>query len=112
MKNSFIVEFAVSLWLKQMGIGGPLASLISFIAKRILGDLLDKGIIILDLSIDSISQAMKESEWREAAQKAYSKAQRRVLNEGEKHEIRREYLDALSRYATLSRVSNDRNSKR
>lgn len=62
--------------------------------------MLDRGLIVLDIKIDKIKEALKDPQWREAAGKAYAKATAGVKTESEKDEIRKEYLAALSKYAT------------
>lgn len=84
-----------------MNVSGPFGALISFIARRFLGSLLDKGIIVLDISLDKIDQAKKDPKWRDAAHKAYANAIRPNLTPEEKDAIRKEYLDALDKYATF-----------
>ena len=68
--------------------------------------MLEKGVIVLDITIDKLKEAMKEKEWREAAEKAYAHASEKVFTEEEKDAIRKEYLKALSDYATFSNGSN------
>lgn len=62
--------------------------------------MLDKGIIQLDIQIDKLKEALKDPQWRDAAEKAYKKASAKVYTEEEKDAIRKQYLDALSKYAT------------
>lgn len=100
MRNSFIIKYGVGLWLASIGLTGPLGAFVAFIAAWILGDIADRGIIVLDLSIDSIRQALSESQWRDEAKKAYDHAVARVYTEAEKNAIRQEYLDALSKFAS------------
>lgn len=101
MKNSFVVRFGVGLWLTSIGLTGFWAAPVAWIASMILGSLLDKAIIEIDLSIDSLKQAIKEPQWKDEAKKAYDHAMARVYTEKEKNAIRQEYLDALSHFATF-----------
>lgn len=84
-----------------MNVTGPFGALIAFIARRFLGSLLDKGIILVDISLDKIDQAKKDPKWRDAAEKAYKNASNGVKTEEEKDAIRKEYLAALEKYATF-----------
>lgn len=86
--------------MAAFGLSGIPATIFAFVASRILGEMLDRGIIVLDIQIDKIKEALKDPQWREAAQKAYEKASARVYTEEEKNAIRKEYLDALAKYAT------------
>lgn len=110
MKDSFIVNFALHLWLAHFGIAGPLADLISFFGTRFLGSLLDRGILVIDLTLDSIKLALKEDQYRKLAEAAYKKAIAKVYTEGEKDEVRKQYLDALRDFARVGRVRDDGNT--
>ena len=102
MKNSPTLKLAVQLWLAASGVTGLPATILAFIAVAILGNMLDKGIILLDIQIDKIREAMKDPRWRDQATKLYGKALSRVYTEKEKDEIRKAYLDALGDYATIA----------
>lgn len=100
MKNSFVVNYAVHLWLAAMGVSGFWGGFVAFFATRLLGSMLDKGLILVDIQLDKLQQALKDSEWRDAAQKAYNLASARVYTEEEKNAIREQYKKALASYAT------------
>lgn len=104
MKDSFIVQYAVQLWIASLGLTGPFGAFVSLVATRILGDMLDRGLIELDIQIDKLKEALKEEKWREAALKAYNKARKQVYSDEEKEKIRKEYLKAIRDYATISGV--------
>lgn len=110
MKDSFIVNFALHLWLAHFGIAGPLADFIAFFGTRFLGSLLDRGILVIDLTLDSIKLALKEDQYRKLAEVAYKKAIAKVYTEGEKDEVRKQYLDALRDFARVGRVRDDGNT--
>lgn len=109
MKDSFIVNFALHLWLAQIGIAGWPADVIAFFGTRFLGSLLDRGILAIDLTLDSIKIALSEKEWKVAAQKAYDKATARVYTEDEKQKIREQYLDALRGFARVGSLRDNNN---
>lgn len=100
MKNSFVVNYAVNLWLTAMGVPPFLSGIIGFFARRFLGDMLDRGLILIDIQIDRLREALKDPQWRAAAEKAYNLAQARVYTEEEKDAIRKQYQKALADYAT------------
>ena len=100
MKDSFVVNYAVKLWLTSMGVSGFFGGFLSFIAVRVLGSMIDKGLIVVDIKIDKLKEALKDPEWRDAAKKAYDLASARVYTEAEKDEIRKQYQKALAAYAT------------
>lgn len=101
MRNSFIVQFGVGLWLTSIGVSGFLAGPLGWIASWVLGTMLDKGILLIDLSLSSLKVALEEDQYKDAAKKAYDHAQARVYTEEEKNAIRKEYLAALSRFASV-----------
>ncbi len=74
--------------------------------------MLDNGLILVDIQIDKLGQALKDPQWRQAAGKAYAHASKRVYTEEEKNAIRKQYLDALARYATYGNGVPDKDSKR
>ncbi len=113
MKNSFAVQYSVNLLLAALGLSGPLGMLVGLVLRVFLGEMLDRGLITLDIQIDKLKEAIKDPQWREAALKAYEKASSKVHTEGEKDAIRKEYTDALAAYATYGNgVLNDKNTKR
>lgn len=87
--------------IASLGLGGPIGAFAAFLAEKFLTVLLDRGLIILDISMDGWSEARKDPKWRDAAEKAYKKASSRVYTEEEKNAIRKEYMAALSNYATF-----------
>lgn len=92
-----------------MGIVGPLASIIEFFGAWFIGDLADRGILLVDLTLDSIKIAMSEKQWKDAAKKAYDKATAKVYTEDEKQKIREQYLDALRGFARVGRLRDNNN---
>ena len=99
MKNSFVVNYAVHLWIASLGVSGPFGALIAYVAKLILGEMLDRGLIVVDIQMDRLNEALKDSQWRDAAEKAYKKAVAKVYTEEEKDAIRKQYVAALVKYA-------------
>jgi len=101
MRNSFTVQYAVHLWIAAIGLAGFPAMIVGFIASYVLGSMLDIGIVNLDIQIDKLKQAMKDPQWRKAAEAAYKKASSGVYTEEEKDAIRKEYLAALDAYISF-----------
>lgn len=83
-----------------MGVGGPIGAVLAFFITRVLGSMLDKGLILVDIGIDQLKQALQDKEWRAEALDHYEKAGARLYTEDEKNAIRNEYLEALKKYAT------------
>jgi len=90
-----------------MNVSGPVGALIAIVAKYFLGSMLDRGLIVIDIQIDKLKEALKDPQWREAASKAYAQAQARVYTEEEKNVIRKQYLDAIRKYATYGNGVSD-----
>lgn len=111
MGNSFVVQYAVQLLLTSMGIpGGFLGFIVGKFSAWVLGELLDRGIIVMDITIDKLKEALKDPQWKAAAEKAYKLATAKVYTEEEKDAIRKQYLDALAKYATYGNgVSDNQN---
>ena len=107
MKNSFVVSYAVKAWITSMGLTGPLGAFVSFFATRLLGSMLDKGMILVDIKMDHLKEAMKDPKWRKEALKYYEMAGQRLYSEDEKNEIRKQYLAALAAYATYGNGMSD-----
>lgn len=84
-----------------VSVSGPWGFLLIAIGSRILGSMLDKNIIRLDLTLDHLKEAAKDPMWREQVGKIYSKAIERVYTDAEKEVIRRQYMDTLKQYATF-----------
>lgn len=95
MKNLFVVQLGVSLWLASWGITGWFANFISPIASWFLSDIVERGILLIDLTMYSIKLGMQEEKFKELAKAAHDRATARVYTEEEKVEIRKQYLDAI-----------------
>lgn len=80
---------------------GPLGSILAHFARGFLGVLADKGILNLDLTLDSIRIGAERKEYREDALKAFEKASARVYTEEEKRAIREEYLKILRKFGRV-----------
>jgi hypothetical protein len=114
VKNSFVVNYAMHSWLIAMGvsISGPWGLFLIAVGSRILGSMLDRGIIELDITIDHLKQAAKDPQWRYQVGKIYSKTVSKVFDEKEKDEIRRQYMEVLNQYAIFANtpiVSDNQN---
>lgn len=87
--------------MASMGAKGVFALIIGKVAEYFLGELADRGIIKIEISHDKLIEALKEPQWRDAALKAYRRASAQVYTDSEKDSIRKEYMAALSKYATF-----------
>lgn len=93
--------------MASLGLAGFPAAIVGFFAKIVLGALLDRGIIVVDIQLDKLKEGLKEIEWKTAIEKAYGDALKKVYSEEEKNAIRKEYLDALSKYASFGNGVSD-----
>lgn len=107
MKNSFTVQYATHLLVVAIGATGPWAFIVAQVTSLVLGALLDRGIIVADIAVDKLKEALKEEQWKAAAAKAYAKATAGNLTEDQKSEIRKQYLAALAAYATYGNGLRD-----
>jgi hypothetical protein len=90
------------LLLAQLGIAGGFLGLVGgYFISLILGELADRGIIQIDITLDALEQAKKDPKWRAAAVAVYAKASKGAKTEEEKIEIRAQYQKILADYATL-----------
>lgn len=102
MKDSASLRLAIEIWLAAMGVVGFPATLLSFVLVRLIGSMLDFGILKLDISLDRRNQAMKDPRWRDRANKLFTQASAKVYTEKEKDEIRKQYLEALGDYGSIA----------
>lgn len=107
MKNSYVVQLGVGLWLASFGITGPWADFLSWPLSWLIGSFLDKGIYVIDLTINAVKTGMQMEKFKELAQKAHDKAVARVYTEEEKNEIRKQYLDSIRDFARFGSVPNN-----
>jgi hypothetical protein len=108
MKNLFVVDFGVTLWLGSWGITGCGAELLGLPLRWVLGNLIERGILVIDLTIVSIKVAMELDTYRPAAIKAYKRAKARLYTDEEKKEIRRLYLDVMRDFARVGNGMRER----
>lgn len=96
-RDAFITRLGVSLLLAKFGIVGPAANLISFFIRGLVGLLMEDGTFLIDVSLDAYREGRKIPEFEKAAEAAYRKASAKVYSAKEKNEIRRQYLEILSK---------------
>lgn len=108
-KDLFLARLGTSLLLSKFGIVGPWADFIGLPIRAVIGILIDEGIYVIDVTLDSIKAAMSIDEFKDRAKAEYDKAKRKDLTDAEKQKIRQEYLDTLDRFTRL-RVQHDANS--
>lgn len=96
-----MIRLGSSLILGKFGIVGPLADFIGVFLRGILGTIVETGIFQLDLTLDSLREGMKEKDFIKDATAAYEKATAKVYDEKTKNEIRKQYLDIISRFGNV-----------
>lgn len=107
MKNSFTVQLGVGIWLASWGITGIWADFFSYPLSWFVGSLIDKGIFVIDLTVNAIKTGMQLEKFKELAKKAHEKATARVYTEEEKRAIRQQYLETIRDFARFGRVPNN-----
>lgn len=96
-RDTFMVRLGTNLLFAQFGIVGPAANLLGIFARGFLGLLMETGIFQIDLLLDAYREGQKIPEFEKEAKAAYEKATARVYSEEEKSEIRKQYLEILSK---------------
>lgn len=92
-----MVRLGTSLLFAQFGIAGPVANLLGIFVRGFLGLLMETGIFQLDLLLDAYREGKKIPEFEKAATEAYAKATAKIYDEEQKNEIRKQYLEILSK---------------
>lgn len=105
-KDLFVARLGTKLLLARFGVIGPWADIIGWPIRAVIGVLIDQGIYLVDVTLDSIKAAMSIPEFKESALMEYNKARRKDLTDAEKAKIRQEYLDTLDRFTRL-RMQHD-----
>jgi hypothetical protein len=96
--------------MSKFGLIGPWAEFLGYPIRAVIGVLIDEGIYVIDVTLDSIKAAMSIEEFKEHAKSQYEKAKRKDLTDAEKAKIRQEYLDTLDRFTEL-RMQHDANTQ-
>jgi hypothetical protein len=98
-----MVRLGTKLLLGKFNLAGPLADFVGIFVRGFLGLLLETGIFQLDLLLDAYREGKKIPEFEKAATEAYEKATARVYSEEEKIEIRKQYLEILSKIVPVGK---------
>jgi hypothetical protein len=105
-RDTFAVRLGSTLILGQFGIVGPLADFVGLFLRGVLGLVMETGVFQLDLLLDSYREGKKIPEFEKAATEAYAKATAKIYDEGKKNEIRKEYLEILSKIVPVGNGPN------
>ena len=98
-----MVRLGSTLLLNKFGVTGPVADLLGVFVRGFLGLLLEDGTFLIDIGLDAYREGTKLKEFRAAAMLAYEKATAKVYDEGKKNEIRKEYLDLISKIGIVGK---------
>lgn len=96
-RESFLARLGTTLLLNKFKLVGPVNQLLSPLITGLIGVLIEEGIFIIDVSLDSYREGRKIKEFEKAADEAYKKATAKIYDEKKKDEIRQQYLDMLSK---------------
>ena len=102
-KDSFPAHLGATVLLGKLGIVGKLAKPLNYFIRCFLGLFQESLIFRIDLTIDAYKEGKKLKEFKKMATAAYKNAIKKIYNEGEKDEIRKEYLTII---ANIGNVGN------
>lgn len=100
-RDSFVVQLGTSLLLSKIGLVGPIGNFVGIFIRGILGLFMEETIFRIDLTLDSLREGMKEKEFNKAASEAYARATSKVYDEAKKNEIRKQYLEIISKFGAV-----------
>jgi hypothetical protein len=103
MKDSFILKVAIRLWLTYMKVPtGVLRSFLTWALSLVIGSMMDKGILKIDLTVDAIKFAISQKEFEKEARAVYVVATKKVYTDAEKEVIRQKYLEILRNFVPVN----------
>lgn len=102
-RDMFAVNLGSNLLLAQLGIvpGTFVAKVLGFFVKGFLGFIMDSGVFLIDVTLDSLREGRKLKEFTVAATAAYEEATAKIYDENEKQRIRKKYLEIISRIGVV-----------
>lgn len=100
-REMFIVRLGSNLLLAKFGVVGPLANFLGIFVRGFLGLLIEDGTFLIDISLDAYREGKKLKEFEAAATAAYEKATAKIYDEEKKNEIRKQYLDIISKIGVV-----------
>lgn len=100
-KDMFSVKLGVALLLAKFGIVGALSDFLGYFLRAILGGLMEEGTFLIDIKIDAYKEGQKLKEFEKKAGELYAKAMAKKYTEDEKNEIRKQYLEVISRIGAV-----------
>lgn len=106
-KNLFMVRLGSTLLLNKFGVTGPVADLLGVFVRGFLGLLVEDGTFLVDIGLDAYREGAKLKEFRAAAMLAYEKATAKVYDEDKKNEIRKEYIDLISKIGIVGKPATN-----
>lgn len=96
-RDTFIVRLGTKLLLSKFGLAGPLGDFVGTFVRGFLGLIMETGVFQIDLLLDAYREGKKIPEFEKAASEAYAKATAKIYDEEQKNEIRKQYLEILSK---------------
>lgn len=100
-KDLFSVRLGVALLLAKFGVPSIATNPLSFFIRGIVGVLIEEGIFLIDISIDSLKEGRSLKNFEVLATQAYLKASAKVYTEDEKEKIRQQYLKIISDFVII-----------
>lgn len=102
-RDLFIVRLGSALLLTKFGIVGFAATVLGRVLTGALGLFIEFGIYKIDLLLDAIEEGRKLKEFEEIATKIYNETVAKVHDEAKKNEIRKQYLEIISKIGPVGR---------
>jgi len=100
-RNLFTVRLGVALVLGKFGLVGFTGRVVGFCLRSVLGVLIEDATFLIDIGVDAYREGKKLDEFKRAASIAYQKATAKIYDEETKNEIRKQYLDIISKFGSV-----------
>lgn len=105
-RDMFTVRLGSALLLAKLGIVGFPATILSRLLRGVLGLFIEFAIFKIDLLLDAIKEGRKLKEFEEIAERVYRETTAKVFDEAKKNEIRKQYLEIISKIGVVGDSPN------
>lgn len=96
-----MVRLGSTLILRKFGLAGPVADFVGLFLRGTIGLLIEDGTYLIDIGLDAYREGKKLAEFEKAATEAYAKATAKIYDEEKKNEIRKQYLEIISKIGVV-----------
>lgn len=101
-RDLFTVRLGAKLTLMKYGVAGPGAAAGAYFLRGVFAVAIDSGVMVIDLTLDSIREGIKDEEFRREALALYEHTIKKVYSPDEKEKIRKQYLDVISKIGVVN----------